>query len=664
MKRILQKYILPLASFFFFISNLYSQSKTEIVSYEIDDIKISFKDSKTFDESIIKALLSEKDGDDFDYQNYLQDAERIKKFYFDNGFFDVLVDTSLLFNKEDEEVIEKFIITEKKRYRYNDITYSGLDSLDEQLHSKIFNPGAKLLYSGKFYSKDTIKKEVTRVLDLLYNNGYATAFADNPVILKFESNDKNLKEKVNIVLDFYPKLKYLFGTTKVKFTDKRYNVTKEDILRELTYKENQIYNKSEVVNSELNLSKLSLMENPRITISNIDSSNKKVDFGINAIIRNKYDLTPEIFGYYFQQVFYLGTGLSFSDKNFFGGGRVLTSSLRFYFHSLKDNRLEFINSVYQPFLFNNRNINGTWNVGAEYRLDEVSNITEIKNSFGVTYNLPTYTYINKLSSVWEIKNTRLVLKEFNDNAINYFTSTITLTAIHNSTNNIQFPFKGLFNSYELEESGLLGSLVKNWFNTATLSYVKLTNFNSTYFKLSRNEDKVSSVIAIKFSNGIIIEYGDNSFEFNGFTLTSSRIPTDRKFVCGGSSSVRGWGAKQLGIVDDKDVGGNFIIESSVEHRIRPFLESKNTYLKDLGFASFIDLGNVWSEIGKLKLDEIALAAGAGIRYYTIIGAIRFDIGLKVYDPQPGPVGGSNWLFGKGMNFNDKYNFQFGIGNTF
>lgn len=664
MKEILYKYFPILLLFICFSEVSFPQSKNDNINYEIDEIKISFTKTKSFDDEVIELLLAEKEDDVFDHQIYIQDVERIKKFYFDNGFFDAIVDTGLIFHKKDEEAIVKFIITENSRYAFNEISYLGIDSLDEQLKEKIFRPNDKLLFVGRYYSKDTIKLEVSRVLNLLNNNGYATAFSDNPTILKYETNNPDLKDKVRIMLNFFPKLQYIFGTTNVEFADKRYNVTKNDILRELTYRENQIYNKEEVINSELNLSKLTLMENPRITIDKIDSANKKIDLGINALIRNKYDLTPEIFGYYFQQVFYLGAGVSFSDKNFFGGGRVLTSSLRFYFHSLNDNRLEFVNSVYQPFLFNNRNITGNWNIGAEYRLDEVSNITEIKNSFGIIYDLPTYTYINKLNTNWEINNTRLVLKELDDLAINYFISTITFTAIHNSTNNIQFPFKGNYQSYELEESGLLSGVVRKWFNTATLSYVKFSNFNSTYFNLSRRDENVASVLACKFSNGIIIEYGDNSFNLNGFTIQSSRIPTDKKFVCGGSSSVRGWGAKQLGIVEDKNVGGNFIVESSFEHRIRPFLSSRNSYLKDLGFASFVDFGNVWSEIGKFKINEVALAAGAGIRYYTIIGAIRFDIGLKVYDPQPGHVGGSNWLFEEGANLNDKYNFQFGIGNTF
>jgi len=666
------KYIFIISITFNSVSISFSQEKNGIKPFEIDKIIIEFKGSKSYEDSEIEQIIATKEGDIFDLATYLKDVERIKKFYFDHGFFDAVVDTSIVYKYSDNEVDEKFIITEKTRYDYYDITYAGIDSVDQSTREKIIRPVDKFIYKGRFYTKDSITLELNRVLNVLFNNGYATATSRSPEVLKFETNDPNLKHKVNITLAFTPKLKYFFGTTTVTFPNKRYNLTKEDVLRELTYSENQVYNREEVVSSELNLSKISLIDNPRIVIDSIDNDNKKVNLAINAVINNKYDLTPEVFGYYFQQVFYFGAGISYSDKNFLGGGRVLTSRLRFYFHSFKDNRLEFVNTIYQPFLFNNRNISGTWNIGAEYRLDELANVTQINNSFGATYDLPNYTYINKLNSKWEIKNTKVILKQditedtttLKGFDVNFFTSTISFGAIHNSTNNIQFPFKGYYQSYEIEESGLLGGLVRRWFNTATLSYLKFTNFNSAYFNLSNNEINVSSALAGKFSTGVIMEYGDNTFSINGQTVESDRVPNDKKFACGGSSSVRGWGAKQLGIVDEKKIGGNFIVESSIEHRLRPFLNANNTYLRDLGFATFIDIGNVWSEIGKFKINELALAAGGGIRYYTIIGAIRFDMGLKIYDPQPGPVGGSNWIFGKESNLKDKYNFQFGIGNTF
>jgi outer membrane protein assembly factor BamA len=97
--------------------------------------------------------------------------------------------------------------------------------------------------------------------------------------------------------------------------------------------------------------------------------------------------------------------------------------------------------------------------------------------------------------------------------------------------------------------------------------------------------------------------------------------------------------------------------------MRPFLK-KETFIKNLGFVTFLDYGNVWDKMKSFKFNEIALAFGGGIRYYSMIGAIRLDIGFKLYDPNPGPVGGAKWIFQKGAHFGDKYTIQFGIGNTF
>lgn len=647
-------------------------------NFEIDEIKIVLPKVSKFSESQLKNLLAERTGDAFDLGIYMQDVERIKKFYFDNGYFDAVVDTSLVFKKSDKEVYLSFLIKEKTRYRYKEIEYTGLDSIVPNVSELIFRHGDKIIREGGFYSKDTIKQEVSRVLNILFNNGYATAISESPEVIKYVTNIESLQNRVNIVLNFEPKLRYVFGSTKVIFKNQKYNITKEDIARELTYSENQIYNKSEVVNSEFNISKIAILENPRIVFDRIDSVNKKIYLAIEAIVGDKYSLTPEIFGYYFQNVFYVGPGLSFTDKYFFKNDRVLNASARFYFHSFDDNRLELINTISQPYLFNNRNISGDWNIGVQYRLNEQYNITQIRNNFSLDYDFPTYTYVNRMTANWALENYRTILKQdittinpaTNDSVVinkftyNYFTSILGLGIFHNTVNNIQFPYSGIYQSYEFQESGLLGNLVKRLFNTQTQNFFRFTNLNSAYLNLSERDVRVTAVLAGKISFGILFDYGTDVIPYQGFFVSKGLVPSDEKFVCGGSSSIRGWRAKQLGIVLDKNVGGNFIIENSIEHRIRPFLDADFVYLRDLGFATFIDFGNVWSEAAKFKFNELALAAGGGIRYYTIVGAVRLELGFKIYDPQPGPVGGSYWIFGPGCNFSDKYNLQFGIGNSF
>ncbi len=641
--------------------------------FEIDNINIVYVGAQSFETETIKGIMALKEGDVFERDAYLQDIERLKKFYFDNGYFDIVVDTSLQFINDSKEVNEKFIIKEGNRYRINELNLDGLESVPANVMDIIRRPVDRKMDRGRYYSKDTIRQEISRIMEILFNNGYALAVSESPDVLKYETNNPELENKVNLTFTFVTGDVYTFGNTKITFRGETYNITQNDITRELTYKAGEQYSKEKIVQSEINLSKMSILENPRITFARIDSANRIIDLSLDILVANKYELTPEIFSYYFQNYFYFGAGVSVSDKNFLGGGRVLTSALRAYYNSTINYRLEWINTLYQPFLFGNKNTSGSWNFGLKYASDELSNTSTITNLFNVAYDLPKYTYINRIITSWQtdfdnvtlkediISEDSVILKSFELNVLN---STLSLALIHNTVNNLQFPFSGNFQSYEIQEAGLLSGLIKNLINSYTSSYVKFTNLNSFYFNLSNKDFKVPSALASKFYWGSIFEYGDNNFTFYDQEVSGDRVPNDERFVCGGSSSIRGWGAKQLGIVRDKDLGGNFILETSIEHRLRPFLDVSNVYFRDLGFATFIDMGNVWSEIDKFKLNEIAVAAGAGIRYYTIVGAIRFDIGFKVYDPQPGPVGGSKWLFGSGANFNDKYNFQFGIGNTF
>jgi outer membrane protein assembly factor BamA len=171
------KYILPFIIISFICSTSFSQNTVGKLIYEIDDINIKFTGLKTYEESDLKNLLASKSGVNFDLETYMKDVERLKKYYFDNGFFDAEVDTNLVINKKDEEIDLNFIIKQNTRYTYYDIEYKGLDSIEESVRKLVNKPEERLMNTGKYYSKDTIKLEVTRVLNILYNNGYATAKA-------------------------------------------------------------------------------------------------------------------------------------------------------------------------------------------------------------------------------------------------------------------------------------------------------------------------------------------------------------------------------------------------------------------------------------------------------------------------------------------------------
>jgi len=293
--------------------------------YEIDNIEIVFLGAQSFETEKILGIMALKEGDDFDKEIYLQDIERIKKFYFDNGFFDISVDTSTQFISDSKEVNEKFIIKEGSRYKISKMNLEGLENVPENVKELILRQVDRKIYEGKFYSKDTTRLENSRILEILLNNGFALAASESPEVLKYETNVSSLENKVNLTLTFITGEAYNFGKTMISFRGEKYNITTNDVTRELTYKEGELYSKEKIIKSEINLSKMSILENPRITFSKVDSVNHIIDLSLDIVVSNKYELTPEIFSYYFQNYFYIGGGISLSDKNFFGGGRVLTS---------------------------------------------------------------------------------------------------------------------------------------------------------------------------------------------------------------------------------------------------------------------------------------------------------------------------------------------------
>ncbi len=109
--------------------------------------------------------------------------------------------------------------------------------------------------------------------------------------------------------------------------------------------------------------------------------------------------------------------------------------------------------------------------------------------------------------------------------------------------------------------------------------------------------------------------------------TSNRLgPVPYRLRGGGANSNRGFAAGELGAGTD---GGIRRYEASLEMRI-PLGE-------DFGVVLFGDAGDV-SQGERIRFDHTNVAVGFGLRYFTILGAIRFDAGWRV--PGLQRIGGS------------------------
>ncbi|MDQ7949824.1 MAG: BamA/TamA family outer membrane protein [Pedobacter sp.] len=183
---------------------------------------------------------------------------------------------------------------------------------------------------------------------------------------------------------------------------------------------------------------------------------------------------------------------------------------------------------------------------------------------------------------------------------------------------------------------------------------------------------------------------------------SIAVPFEKLFYAGGSSGVRAWQARTLGpgnynraVITSPEARqssygidqlGQMRIETNFEYR---YMLINKLFGGKLRGAAFVDMGNVWNispgnpqpetyfDFKRLG-QQIAIGTGVGFRYDVQFFVFRFDLGLKIKDPQF--EGGEQWVIGKylrgGKAFRDRYDllhapdtyrfmqYNFGIGMPF
>lgn len=107
--------------------------------------------------------------------------------------------------------------------------------------------------------------------------------------------------------------------------------------------------------------------------------------------------------------------------------------------------------------------------------------------------------------------------------------------------------------------------------------------------------------------------------------TVDNLPPNERFYAGGSGSVRGYGYQSLGQTEDgTPTGGRSLVEVSGELRYK--------ITPTIGLVSFIDGGNSFDAMLPNLREGIYFGGGVGIRYYTEIAPIRFDVAMPLNAP--------------------------------
>ena len=184
-------------------------------------------------------------------------------------------------------------------------------------------------------------------------------------------------------------------------------------------------------------------------------------------------------------------------------------------------------------------------------------------------------------------------------------------------------------------------------------------------------------VDVDFSKSIVLD-SRNKLAFHvgvgiGYPYgNSKKLPFERSYFSGGANSVRGWSVRSLGpgsmptdsVQSFADQIGDIRLDLNIEYRTKLFWKFE--------MAAFIDAGNIWNfhkddsfPNGNFDFSrfykEIAVSYGLGLRLDFDFFLIRFDTGMKAYNPQQS--GEKRWAI-LHPNFGKNFAWHFAVGYPF
>jgi translocation and assembly module TamA len=131
----------------------------------------------------------------------------------------------------------------------------------------------------------------------------------------------------------------------------------------------------------------------------------------------------------------------------------------------------------------------------------------------------------------------------------------------------------------------------------------------------------------RFDGGVYRRVGESdryvaaAFVGLGSIVGASRdgLPADQRLYAGGGGSLRGYGYQLAGPLapNNKPLGGRSLLQIGTELRIK--------ITQSIGIVPFLEAGNVYETPFPKLGGRLLYDTGIGVRYYTPVGPIRFDI---------------------------------------
>ncbi|MFA6439541.1 MAG: BamA/TamA family outer membrane protein [Bacteriovoracaceae bacterium] len=661
---------------------LYAQSEAGRI--EVNDVDISINGSTTEQEILnqmttletpwwlwilLNENVYEKIGAPRAYFNqvlFQHDIISIRDYFKDRGFFNVRIDTSLIYSDDRSSVDIAMTIDENIQSLIDTMKVTGIEEIPELVLHAVQQ--STIVKTGDPFNKKTVVEEQSRILRILKNAGYAEAFLDSVGQLRYASTNN-----MSVHLRFSPGTRFVFGDVRFDHQDEQ--IDSAVLLRQLDFEQGEIYNDEKRVISEQNLNRMGVFEFASIRKLSSASTHQQdvIPLLISFRMLELQEITPELLVLNENNsLFSIGVGLSYKHRNLFGGAQNFSISSRARANEFEKLHYSgaFSNGLAEPTLFGKADIqsqlvfpyffsnrtSASITLTAEAEKQKEYDLNTLRAKIAFSTKLATFTIgvtefnIERVDPLYKSEAATGIRPDDSTKQFNFIES---FTLQRDKTNNFFSPTSGFFHSLTMEEAGLVNRTAGG-FSLPYSEYVKVSLLIKHYFS---GELQQSHVFAFKLKAGIAQLYNEK--------YNATPVPLPRRFLVGGSGSVRGWKDKQLASFSDALQGGNVAFEGSMEYRMQLFPNGGNLNVLELPrfwTVTFLDFGNTWAGAKDIMIRQVAMALGFGLRYETFVGPFRFDIAWRLYDPKK--PHGLQWLNEQQFFSNSFMIVHFGIGHAF